>query len=355
MATEYNWHPGTNEKSVFKVETRNVGWWVLLAIFVSVLIHVLLYVALGTIQRSSAAVTNEGIVWRSTKEQLTIDRDKLNELLSEAVIPEDTTPIEPEKLSDLDLVDNSLDEFDLMEQMKDEVIRMSPIEKPQIFAGGGPKAPGEALSVAANSLDISAAEVLSKDLQEMRNKLIDSSATVSNSQPIMELTQSDDIGSDVDAEEFFKEAASKAFGTKADEFVNGYSTLDGIIGRTGGIPTGEEKIALPTDILFEYNEFELKEEARLSMMKLAFVVQTNPDATFIIEGHTDSFGAEEFNRELSLKRATAVRQWLIDRLRIGVENIKVVGMGKSRPIVSTDGDKDAQSLNRRVEIVVRKP
>lgn len=354
MATDYNWHPGTNEKSVFRVESRNVGWWVLLAIFVSILIHVVLYVALGTIRRSSAAATNEGIVWRSTKDQLTIDRDKLNELLSEAFIPEDTTPIEPEKLSDLDLVDNSLDEFDLMEQMKDEVIRMAPIEKPQIFSGGGPTAPGEALSVAANSLDISAAEVLSKDLQDMRNKLIDSSATVSNSQPIMELTQNDDIGDNVDAEEFFKEAAAKAFGTKADEFVNGYSSLDDLIGRTGGIPTGEEKIALPTDILFEYNEFQLKEEARLSMMKLAFIVQTNPDATFTIEGHTDSFGADEFNRALSLKRATAVRQWLIDRLRIGVDNIKVVGMGKSRPIVSIDGDKDAQSLNRRVEIVVRK-
>ncbi len=356
MATEYNWHPGTHEKSVFKVETRNVGWWVLLAIFVSVLIHVLLYVALGTIQRSSAAATNEGIVWRSTREhQPTIDRDKLNELLAEPIVPEDAKPIEPEKLSDLDLVDNSLDEFDLMEQMKDEVIRMAPIEKPQIFSSGGPKAPGEALSVAASSLDISAAEVLSKDLQDMRNKLIDSSATVSNSQPIMELTQNDDLGSDVDAEEFFKEAAAKAFGTKADEFVNGYSSLDDLIGRTGGVPSGEEKIALPTDILFGYNEFELKEEARLSMMKLAFIVQTNPDATFIIEGHTDSFGADEFNRELSLKRATAVRQWLIDRLRIGVDNIKVVGMGKSRPIVSTDGDQDAQSLNRRVEIVVKKP
>jgi len=354
MASDYNWHPGTNEKSVFKVENRNLGWWVLLAIFVSMLIHVALYLALGTIRRSSAAVTNEGIVWRSSKEQLTIDRDKLNELLSEAVIPEDMAPIEPEKLSDLDLVDSSLDEFDLMEQMKDEVIRMAPIEKPQIFSSGGPKAPGEALSVAASSLDISAGEMFSKDLQEMRNKLINSSATVSNSQPIMELTQSDDIGSDVDAEEFFKEAAAKAFGTRADAFVNGYSSLDAMIGRTGGIASGEEKIALPTDILFEYNEFELKEEARLSMMKLAFVVQTNPDATFIIEGHTDSFGEDEFNRALSLRRATAVRQWLIDRIRIGVDNIKVIGMGKSRPIVSIDGDKDAQSLNRRVEIVVRR-
>ncbi|MEM9018644.1 MAG: OmpA family protein, partial [Verrucomicrobiota bacterium] len=86
----------------------------------------------------------------------------------------------------------------------------------------------------------------------------------------------------------------------------------------------------------------------------AFVVQTNPDAVFVIEGHTDSFGGEEFNRDLSLKRAKAVRDWLVNRLRISDGNIRVVGLGKSRPIVSTEGDADSQALNRRVEIVIRK-
>jgi outer membrane protein OmpA-like peptidoglycan-associated protein len=151
-----------------------------------------------------------------------------------------------------------------------------------------------------------------------------------------------------------KEAAAKAFGNGADEFVKGYASLDELIGRTGGLPVGEEKIALPTDILFEYNEFELKEEARLSMMKLAFIVQTNPDATFIIEGHTDSFGGDQFNLDLSLKRAEAVRRWLVERLRIDAANIQVAGMGKTRPIVPVEGTAEQQSLNRRVEIVVRK-
>ncbi len=189
----------------------------------------------------------------------------------------------------------------------------------------------------------------------MRNKLIESSANVSVAQPVLELNAGDDVGQGVDTDEFFKEAASKAFGTNADEFVKGYSSLDDLIGRTGGVATGEEKIALPTDILFGYNEFELKEEARLSMMKLAFIVQTNPDATFIIEGHTDSFGGDEFNLDLSLKRAEAVRRWLVERLRIDAANIKVVGLGKTRPIVATEGTADEQSLNRRVEIVVKKP
>lgn len=353
MASEYNWHPGIPGKSVFKVETRNLGWWILLAIFISVLVHVVLYIILGAIERRAQAPIDEGIVWRSKREQVTIDREKLNELLSDTEIPE-MTDIKPEKLSELDLTDTSLDEFDLMEKIKTEAIRMSPIESPQIFSTEAPKAPGQALEIAATELQISAAEILSQDLAEMRNKLVESSATVSASQPVLELSASDEIGEGVDTDSFFKEAAAKAFGNNAEEFVKGYASLDDLIGRTGGLPTGEEKIALPTDILFGYNEYQLKEEARLSMMKLAFIVQTNPDATFVIEGHTDSFGGDDFNRDLSLRRAEAVRQWLVDRLRIDASNIKVVGLGKSRPIVPTQGTPEEQALNRRVEIVVRK-
>jgi len=353
MATGYDWHPGSAGQSLFKVKTRNLGWWILLAVLISVIVHIFLYLILGGIRRSNDGPLEGEVVWRNQKEQLTIDQDKLNELLSEPFIPEDK-PIEPEKLSDMEMIDSSLDEFDLMEKMKDEVIRLSPIETPQIFSAEAPKAPSQALDMAANALDIPAAEMLSRDLAEMRNKLIDSSADVSAAQPVMEL-KNDDLDSGVDTDEFFRDAAAKAFGNNADEFVKGYATLDGLISRTGGLPSGEEKIALPTDILFGFNEFELKEEARLSMMKLAFIVQTNPDAQFVIEGHTDSIGGEEFNRDLSLKRAQAVRTWLVERLRIDASNIQVLGLGKSRPIVATTGTQEEQSLNRRVEIVVRKP
>lgn len=354
MASDYNWHPGVSGKSVFKVESRNLGWWVILAILISVIIHVILYVILSGIDRRAETGPGDQIIWRSKREQVTIDASKLNELLDEPVLA-DTPVAKPDKLSDLELIDKSLDEFDLMEKMKSETIRLAPIEAPKIFSDAAPKAPGQALDIAASNMEISASEILSQDLAEMRNKLVESSASVSAAQPILELNAGDDLGAGADTDSFFKDAAAKAFGTGADEFVKGYASLDELIGRTGGLPTGEEKIALPTDILFGYNEFELKEEARLSMMKLAFIVQTNPDATFTIEGHTDSFGGDDFNRDLSLKRAEAVRRWLIERLRLDTANIKVIGIGKARPIVSTDGTAEEQSLNRRVEIVVKKP
>lgn len=355
MASEYNWHPGPQGKSVFKVETHNIGWWVLLAILISVLIHLILYFVLGMIERDFSARSGEAIVWRNQREQVTIDRDTLDELLADPHIP-DTEAAKPEKLSDQELIDKSLDEFDLMEKAKTETIRMAPIDSPQIFSGEAPKGPDKTLALgsAAAELEIAAAEMLSQELDQMRNKLVESSAAVSVNQPLLELNASDEASSAVDTDQFFREAAAKAFGDNAGEFIKGYSSLDDLIGRTGGLPIGEEKIALPTDILFGYNEAELKEEARLSMMKLAFIVQTNPDATFLIEGHTDSFGGDQYNLGLSLKRAEAVRRWLVERLRIDVGNIQVVGRGKSRPIVSTEGTPEEQALNRRVEIVVRK-
>ena len=46
-------------------------------------------------------------------------------------------------------------------------------------------------------------------------------------------------------------------------------------------------------------------------------------------------------------------EWLQASLQLGTDRIEAVGLGKSRPIVSTAGDVDQQGLNRRVEIKVR--
>lgn len=349
----YSWQTTSNQPS-FKTETtRNLGWWILLAVLISVAIHVFLYVALGEMEWMRGNGKSEEIFWQNKRRDLTIDKEKLDALLPK---PEAEEPeiAKPEKLSDLPMIDKSLDEFDIMEALKDEPIRMAPIETPQIFSAERPKAPKQALEATAETIDVSASEVLNRDLREMREKLLESSV-VSNDQPVMQLNQ-DDLSSTVDTDDFFRKAAAKAFGDNAGAFMEGYNTLDGIIGRTGGLPSGKEKIMMPTDILFDYNQFELREQARLSMMKLAFIVQTNPDAQFVIEGHTDTLGTDEYNYNLSLQRAAAVREWLVGRLQIGVDNIKILGFGETRPLpnINPEGTAEEQTLNRRVEIVIRK-
>ncbi|MCP5538848.1 MAG: OmpA family protein [Akkermansiaceae bacterium] len=355
MDPAFNWQSPARQAPSFKIETtRNLGWWVLLALLFSVIVHVCLYVALGELEWFKGGPAEaDDIVWKNHGDQLVVDKDKLQELLPEPDLPK-PEPIEPEKLSDLPMVDKSLDEFDLMERMKDKEVKLTPeVDSAKIFSNekvaiARPNTP----AVVAEAMQINASELLGKDLKEMREKLLESSA-VSADQPIMAL-DADEVTKGLDTDKFFKDAAAKAFGNDAGKFMEGYNTLDGLIGATGGnLPPGEEKILMPTDILFEYNEWELKEAARLSMMKLAFIVQTNEKAQFVIEGHTDTFGTDEYNMDLSKKRAGAVRDWLMERLQIGAKNIKAVGYGRGRPIVNPNGSIEEQSLNRRVEIVIR--
>jgi len=234
---------------------------------------------------------------------------------------------------------------------------MSPVETPQLFNAESPQMAAVSLGgPEAGSLDVSTAKVLASDLEQMREKLVETSNVVSNAQAVMTVN-TDEINTGLDTDEFFKDAVAKAKGNgnNNDSTLKGLSTLGDLIGNTGGkLPSGDTTVVMPTDILFAYNEFELKEAARLSMMKLAFIVQTNPDAEFIIEGHTDSFGADEYNNTLSMNRARAVRDWLVEKLQLPVANVRVVGLGKNNPLVSTEGTAEEQALNRRVEIVIKK-
>lgn len=354
MEPAYTWQAISRQPPSFKIETtRNVGWWVMLALIISAIIHVCLYMALGRVEWFDRAADPDEVVWRSQRKQITIDPEKLESALTKPDLPAREKP-EPAKLSDLPLVDQSLDEFEAMERAKDKEIKLTPeVTSTQLFAADRPAVSRQALDSAVAAMDISAGEILSADLKRMRERLLESSA-VSAQQPLMELAH-DDLTTGVDTDDFLRKAAAQAFGDGADKFMDGYSSLDGLIAATGGdLPSGEEKILMPTDILFDYNEYTLKEGARLSMMKLAFLVQTNPEAQFIIEGHTDSFGGDDYNLELSMRRAVAVRDWLVERLQIGTDNIKVMGLGKNRPLVNPGGTIDEQALNRRVEIVIRK-
>ncbi len=131
-----------------------------------------------------------------------------------------------------------------------------------------------------------------------------------------------------------------------------FSNLDGLLSAQGPLTTKTAPILLPTDLLFGYNEAELRPEAVGSLQKLAELMQRNPYATFIIEGHTDNFGTPEYNQGLSLMRAESVKTWLMDQAGIDPMRIQTRGYGLSRLLVK-DGTIEQQRLNRRVEIVIK--
>ena len=70
--------------------------------------------------------------------------------------------------------------------------------------------------------------------------------------------------------------------------------------------------------------------------------------TFLVVGHTDTKGTNEYNLELSIKRAEAVKIILIN-LGINIEKIKILGEGETKLLVQTE-DEIKHPANRRAEI-----
>jgi outer membrane protein OmpA-like peptidoglycan-associated protein len=131
-----------------------------------------------------------------------------------------------------------------------------------------------------------------------------------------------------------------------------YSNLDQLLEGKGPVTSATAPILMPTDLLFEYDSDQLKPDAAQSLAKLGELIRKNGQATFRIEGYTDSFGSDDYNLGLSTRRAEAVRVWLQKNMDVDTSRITTAGMGKSRLLVPATGTVEQQQLNRRVEIVI---
>ncbi|MEO6052925.1 MAG: OmpA family protein [Chthoniobacterales bacterium] len=134
--------------------------------------------------------------------------------------------------------------------------------------------------------------------------------------------------------------------------LSGFSNLDELLAQTGPLHSETAPILMPTDVLFDYDHDMLKDQAMGTLQKLGLLIQRNPTATFLIEGHSDSFGSDDYNMVLSKRRAESVKAWLVQTLKIDPERIETRGFGKSRLLTPATGDIEQQQLNRRVEIVI---
>jgi len=108
-------------------------------------------------------------------------------------------------------------------------------------------------------------------------------------------------------------------------------------------------VSMP-DVLFDFNKYTLKPEAREKLAKISGIVLAYPDLKLDIEGHTDSIGSDEYNQKLSEERAAGVRGYLISS-GVKPDNVAAVGLGKANP-VADNSSAGGRKLNRRVEMVV---
>ncbi|MDJ0785708.1 MAG: OmpA family protein [Myxococcota bacterium] len=104
-------------------------------------------------------------------------------------------------------------------------------------------------------------------------------------------------------------------------------------------------------IYFESDSATLTAEGRTLLSNAAGALKDESlePFRFRIEGHTDSVGGAEYNQALSVRRAEAVRNFLIDQ-GVAPERLQAVGEGEDAPVASNDSG-DGRQRNRRVEFV----
>lgn len=144
-----------------------------------------------------------------------------------------------------------------------------------------------------------------------------------------------------------REAQRKA--REAQQAAARASSLEQELAALKAKPTPRGMVLTLGDVLFDTGEATLKPGAYPTIERVAEVLKQQPERRVTIEGHTDSVGAEEYNQELSQRRAAAVETALIER-GVSRDQIISVGKGESFPVASNDNAGGRQQ-NRRVELI----
>ena len=110
------------------------------------------------------------------------------------------------------------------------------------------------------------------------------------------------------------------------------------------------KITFSSGILFDVDRADLKDFSRAELAKLAQILNKYDDTNILLAGHTDSTGSDEYNLELSRRRAQSVSDYLSIQ-NVNFERFTVSGYGKSDPIAS-NATADGRAQNRRVEVAI---
>lgn len=103
-------------------------------------------------------------------------------------------------------------------------------------------------------------------------------------------------------------------------------------------------------ILFDVGKAEIKADAKTNLQNLAASLAKNPETDILIIGHTDNTGDGDNNVDLSVRRAAAVKSYLVSN-EVKASRLKIDGRGSTEPIADNN-TASGRALNRRVEIVI---
>jgi OOP family OmpA-OmpF porin len=124
--------------------------------------------------------------------------------------------------------------------------------------------------------------------------------------------------------------------------------------------TEPEKVSLSADELFDFDKAVLKPAGKQSLDDLVAKLNGVKYDTIVAIGYADRLGSDSYNKKLSLRRAEAVKAYLVKEKGISADKVFVDGKGEANPVTgdSCKGNKKTKSLieclqpDRRVEVEV---
>ncbi|MCW5601792.1 OmpA family protein [Nitrosomonas sp.] len=124
--------------------------------------------------------------------------------------------------------------------------------------------------------------------------------------------------------------------------------------------TEPEKISFSADALFDFDKAVLKPEGKMALDIFADKLQSINYDLIIAVGYADRIGSEEYNKQLSMRRAEAVKNYLVNAKGISPDRIFTDGKGEANPVTGNScvGERKTKALidclapDRRVEIEV---
>ncbi len=119
------------------------------------------------------------------------------------------------------------------------------------------------------------------------------------------------------------------------------------------LPDGTEQQNVKA-VYFDADVATISSRYDITLMRIAELLEANPQSNAIITGHTDNSGEEPYNLELSTRRAEAVKDALENEYKISGERLNTVGAGSSAPIES-NSTSSGRAYNRRVEVRIMQP